>query len=572
MFQLSSANRVLSIVVMAAVVTLMAACGSSPSGATSKGSGKTSTPAAKGMAGVLNSEQNQGDAQWVSTLDPAIVTDSISIYDIELVNANLVKLDYPSLKVIPDLASRWTTSSDHMTYTFYIRPNAKFSNGDPVTAYDAAWSIARSLLPATKSPVATTYLGAITGASAVAAGKATTVSGVKVMNAHTLQIHLDKPIAYFLGTLSYPTAEVLDPKVMKGQPAASYLTNDCMGNVGAGPFEFVCRNSSNGKSSFYPSGRSPYMQFKPNPYYYGAKPTIQIHAPFYATSDDSFHAFQAGQLDDSAVPTADLGVAQKNPGFLKKSALATDYITPNAQIAPFNNVHCRLAVSYAVDRVHITQDLLHGVEGPLYDVLPPGLVGYFSDGKSMGVPYYDTTKAKQELAMCPGHLSNAVMTYQNTSSDTVHEYDIIKGDLQAIGANVTLKPLTFNSWLKVVGQTMMATKGQENITENLWLDDYPDAQDWMQNLLYTGANYDIGGFSNPQYDKLVDAGNVEFNAAKRAQDYTQAQKIVLNDGGWIGVGYVDFVAVVNTSRVHGLIDSNYNLNPIGNDWSKVTVS
>lgn len=564
-------HRVLSIVVMAAVLALTAACGSGSSNGNTSNSGTTKTPVPKGKSGILNSAQNWGDADWVKTLDPAIVTDSVSISDISMVNANLVKLDYPSLKIIPDLASRWTTSSNHLTWTFYMRKNAKFSNGDPVTAADAAWSITRSLLPATKSPVATTYLGDIVGASAVASGKATTVSGLKVVDPHTLQITLDKPIAYFLGTLSYPTADVLDKKVLQGKAPASYLTNTCSGNVGAGPFEFVCHNNGSTHASFYPNGHSPYMDFKPNPNYYGPKPTIRVHAPFYATGDDAFHAYQAGQLDYSVVPTADIGIAQKMGGYTKHPALTTDYITPNSQIAPFNNLHCRLAVAYAIDRVHITKDLLHGTEGALYDVVPPGLIGYFNDPHKYNVPYFDPARAKKELAQCPGHLSNAVLTYQNTSSDITHEYDVVKANMQAIGANITVKPLTFNAWLTVVGQSMNATKTQENITENLWLDDYPDSQDWLANLLHTGANYDIGGFSNPEYDKLVDAGDVEFNTAKRAQDYIKAQQIVLNDGGWIGVGF-GYATFIIGSRAHGLINANYEVVPQGNDWSKVSVS
>ncbi len=132
--------RFFSIAVVVAILALMAGCGSGAStGATKTPS--TKAPAAKGKSGVLNSQQNAGDADWVKTLDPAIVTDSVSISDIEMVNANLVKLDYPSLKVIPDLASSWTTSANHLVWTFHLRPNAKFSNGDPVTAEDAAWSI-----------------------------------------------------------------------------------------------------------------------------------------------------------------------------------------------------------------------------------------------------------------------------------------------------------------------------------------------------------------------------------------------------------------------------------------------
>ncbi|MGI8968022.1 MAG: peptide ABC transporter substrate-binding protein [Chloroflexota bacterium] len=569
MHRLIQTNRVASVATLAAVLALTAACGSSSSG---NGSSKpTAPPATKGSANVLNSYQNAGDADWVKTLDPALVTDSVSIYDINMVNANLVKTDYPSLQPKADLASSWTASPDHKTYTFHLRMNAKFSNGDPVTAQDAAWSITRSLLPATKSPVATTYLGQIVGALDVANKKATTVSGVKALDAHTLQIKLLQPVAYFLGALSYPTADVLDKKAMQGKAPGAYLTNTCSGNVGAGPFKFVCVNSGSGRNSFYQSGHSATMKFAPNPYYYGAKPKVTVNAPMIADTETNWRLYQAGGVVDTGVPTADLASAKGQPGFTETPLLSTDYITPNQKTTPFNNINCRLAVAYAIDRVNITTKLLQGTEAPSFDVLPKGLPnggqGFFADHN--GVPYYDPTKAKQYLNNCPGKLQNVNLTFQQTSQDIVHEYDAVRANLQAIGANITLQPKTFNAWLTIVGQTMQAT--HTAITENLWIDDYPDSQDWLENLLVTGANYDIGGFSNAQYDALVKQSNTTFDNAKRASLNVQAQKIALNNGAWIMIGYQVQPYIINP-KVHGLIPTPSQIQPLHNDWSLVTVS
>src|SRR5204863_3954251 len=121
---------------------------------------------------VLNWFLNTGGSAWVTTLDPATVADEMSMSDIQLLNANLVRIDPASLTPKPDLAT-WTTSPDRTVWTFTIRPNARFSNGDPVTADDAAWSLTRALLPATRSAVAITYLGHIVGAAEVATGKST---------------------------------------------------------------------------------------------------------------------------------------------------------------------------------------------------------------------------------------------------------------------------------------------------------------------------------------------------------------------------------------------------------------
>jgi oligopeptide transport system substrate-binding protein len=174
-------------------------------------------------------------------------------------------------------------------------------------------------------------------------------------------------------------------------------------------------------------------------------------------------------------------------------------------------------------------------------VLPPGLPGYF--GRQSDLPYYDPARATKELAQCPGGLHNISMTYQNTSSDISHEYDAVRANLASIGATVTLKPLTFNAWLGIVTVPLTTTK--TTITENLWLDDYPDPQDWMSNLLQTSASYDIGGFSNSTFDNLVNKGNVEFNPGARARDYAQASRIAVSQGAWIGVGFQDDIYIFN---------------------------
>jgi oligopeptide transport system substrate-binding protein len=558
-------NRAVSIALVGALVLLVSACGSSSS---SSAPSATKVTVHKGAPNTLNWWANWGDV-WPDSLDPAVGTNTLAIDTEYLVDANLVKFSYPSLKIVGDVASKWMVTNGGKVYTFTIRPNAKFSNGDAVTAQDAAWSITRALLPATKSPIATTYLGHIVGAADVAAGKAKTLAGVKVVGPKTIQITLDQPIVFFLGSLAYNTGDVLDKKVMQGKPAGTYLTNSCSGNVGAGPFKFVCRNNSTSRTSFYPSGHSPYMDMVPNPNYYGAKPTIKIHAPTFATSDALFRAFQAGELDGSTLPSSDLTVAKSMKGFINVPQFETDYITPNSQIAPFNNVHCRLAVAYAIDRENITRKLLRNTYSPIYDILPPGILGYV--GKLPGFPFYDPTRAKKELSQCPGGLKNVTMTVQNASTDVIHEYDAIRANLQNIGANVTMKPLNFNAWLKVVTQNMNATKDQETITENLWIDDYPDPQDWLTNLLHSNANNNIGGFKNPQFDSLVDRADVESNPAQRAKLYTEAQKIALSGGYWIAVGAVNGLYVISP-RVHGLIASNGWTWPVNNDWSKVTIT
>src|SRR5579875_40405 len=423
-----------------AIVVMIAGCGSGSSNGTSNGNGKTTAMA------TLNTGMNWGDV-WVKSLDPAVLPDSLSIDNVNLIEGNLVQTSYPSLKTVPQLATHWTISPNKRVWTFYINKNAKFSNGDPVTAQDAVWSWTRALLPATKSTVALLYMHDVVGATAVNKGTSTTLTGAKAINPHEVQITVTKPIAYFLGELSYPTFDILDKKVLNGKTTGQ-ITNTCSLNVGAGPFKPVCRNNSNGKSSFYPSGHSPYINYEPNPYYVGSKPDFKIHAPFFNDNTTDFKAWEDKQIDWAPVPTEDIAIAKNKPGYETVPQLETDYITPNDQMPPFNNVHCRLAVAYAINRKEVTTQLLHGTESPLYDVVPPGLQGYFSNPKGNGVPYYDPSKARSEYNACKaatGGINNATMPYQGAVSiDIQHEYDAIAANLKAVGIGVNLKSLTFN--------------------------------------------------------------------------------------------------------------------------------
>lgn len=545
---------------MAAVlVAAVSGCGSSGSGAPAPN--KPATMQTLRWYGL------EGTPTWVNTLDPSQVTDSISNNVLNMVDVNLVKL-LPSGNVAPYMASTWKESANHKVYTFTLRPNLHFNNGHPLTAQDVAWSIERALAPATKSPVALSYLGHIVGAGPYSSGKAKSLAGVKVLNSRTVQISLDAPIAFFLKTLTYPTADILDPKVMSGKAAQTYLTNTCSANVSPGPFMFVCRNKSSAVTSFYAPGHTPQISLVPNPAYYGTKPKIKVVMPAIPDSQTNYKDFQAGGIDVTTIPTTQIAVSRHKAGFIEFPTSEVDYITPNESTAPFNNVHCRLALAYSINRDAINNSILHGSQSSTYAVVPKGMLGYYPGADN---PHYNPAKAKAELKLCPGGIHNVNLTYQHTSVDIDNEYNAIAHMWSVIGANVNVSPLTFNSWLNVVGKPLPSTKTA--ITENLWIEDYPDPYDYATLLLRAGQNYDIGLFNNPQYNQLVDQAAIEANPAKRAQLYIKAQHIALSQGAWISVGNANGYALVNP-KVHGLLGSEAFgiLVPKNNDWSTVTIS
>ena len=505
------------------------------------------------------------------TLEPTWA--NVGSMDIDaMVHANLVRL-LPNDRPAPDLAT-WTVDKSHLVYTFTIRRNARFSNGHSVTAQDAAFSIERALapLPAVPGgPEALAYLDLIQGAGDYSSGKAKMLTGVKVLNDRRLQISITKPAAYFLAQLAFPTADVLDPTLVAGHPATiqhNHLTNTCAANQGAGPFEFVCQDRSSNPHSYY-SGNKPMYTLVPNPYYYGPKPHIQIELPQHLQnqqhSEDEYKLYLAGKLDTASLPSVFLSQwRNKSKEYHAYPNSSVSFLVPNVHLAPFDDFHCRLAVAYAIDRATLAANVDRGHSRASYTVLPKGFLGFY-DGKDN--PHYSPTRARAELAQCPGRTVPIELKY--LSGDLVGE--AVGNMLIAAGMNVKPVPLSFNDWFTVVAHPLDQTKTQ--IVLSAWTEDYPDPQDYCTLLLHSGQPYDVGGWSNPLYDHLVDRAEVVLDSGKRAQLYIQAQHIALSQGAMISLTN-HLAPVLIKPYVHGLTGPGpyTTLIPKNLDWSNVSIS
>ena len=167
-----------------------------------------------------------GESSNPRAYDPATGGGSSLLY------SGLVTFDQ-KLKISPDLADSWTISPDGTMYTFHIRSNAHFHNGRAVTAQDVAYSWERAADPATNSNDVLTYLGDIVGIADKHAGKAKSISGLKVVDPQTLQVTVDAPKPYFLMKLTYGVAVVVDKANIESGPNWYRTPN------GTGPYKLV---------------------------------------------------------------------------------------------------------------------------------------------------------------------------------------------------------------------------------------------------------------------------------------------------------------------------------------------
>jgi oligopeptide transport system substrate-binding protein len=511
---------------------------------------------------------SQGSGKLANHLDPALVS---AAQDAQTLQMAFFGLDYVGTddKAHLGLAQKYTVSKDRKVYTFTLRPNLKYANGDPIRAGDIKFAIERALAPSTASDVATTYLDTIKGAPDYAAGKVSSVSGLKALNSRTIRFTLDKPYAFFLMQLTYPTSYPLDPKVVSGKTAAStnnFLTTNCPGNAATatGPFKFQCVGSD-----FYPTGQTPSYTLVPNKNFYGPKPKIKVVLPAVSTLQINYNAYLAGSIDATSIPSGFISQWKKNKQYRGAATSSVTEIAANFHLAPFNNVHCRLAVEYAINRNLISSKIYHGVTHPYYTVVPPGFLGAYSGSDS---PHYNLTKAKAEFNACGSGKSTPVKLVYNTgNADRDNAWGEMANELRQAGFNATVDAKAVNDWANIVSEPLDKTNTQ--LVRNGWQQDYPDPQDYITTLLRCGNIYDIGGFCNTKFNSLVDQADVEANSKKRAALYIQAQRIAISQGAWIPL-YYNHNDWLLKPYVNGLVLTvayGY-LTPKNFDWSNVTVS
>jgi len=514
---------------------------------------------------VLNWYGLSGTSTWAQTLDSAMVTDTISGGILNMTDAGLVKY-LPDGSVGRSLASAWRVSKDRKVYTFTIRSNARFANGDPVTAQAAAWSLTRSLSKATNSPTSLQNLSHIAGATRWNTGKAKSLQGVKALNRHQVQIRLDKPIAFFLGALATSNGYVLDPRVVGNHSSQTYLTTTCAAHQGAGPFTFKCRNKSSSNTSFHAPGTTPQITLVPNKYYYGPKPRFIVNMKAIANTDTNYRQFQANGIDVTALPTADIARNRHTPGYLEYPTLQQWYLSPDPKLKPFDNVHCRLAVAYAINYDAITSQILHGSMTTLHGMVPKGVLGYYSGG-----PRYNPARARAELSRCPSGIHGVKLAYMHTSTDWDNVYgNAIPSMFSAAGIDIKANGLTFNDWLKAVTQPQSKTR---TLLVQNGLTAFPDPWNYCTLLMHTGQPFNSGEYSNPRVDSLLDKADIALNPSQRANLYIQAQRIAVGEAGVIPIGQSKGYNLIKP-WVHGLVASATfdEVVPRGNEWANVTVS
>jgi ABC-type transport system substrate-binding protein len=325
----------------------------------------------------------------------------------------------------------------------------------------------------------------------------------------------------------------------------------------------VCRNKSSDLSSFYASGATPSLTIEPNPYFFGRHPQYRMVWRVIKDSQTAYLEYKAGQEDASEIPSTFIAQNLGKRGVFHFNTFLVWYLSPAYDVAPFDNIHCRLALAYAIDTNTLDKTVLHGSWAPLHSLMPRGVPGYYA-GKDN--PSYNTTKARSELAQCPSGIHNQTIVYETYNTDMDDSFaGAIPAMLSAVGIGAKGSGVPTAPWLKLATATQKSTNTpllQVGLTG-------PDPNTWC-NLRKTGFVLNTANFSNAKYDGLCARGAATFNSAKAAKVYQQAGHIALSQGTYIPIGQVQQFAVSKFSGVVG--DPSWTqLAPRNYDWANITV-
>lgn len=440
------------------------------------------------------------------TLDWNLATDSVSFTVLINLMEGLTEYD-EELRPRPAAARSWEVSPDGLTYHFYLRDDARWSDGIPVTAADFEYSWKRLLDPATGAEYAY-FLYDIEGAEEYNSGrlKDPEAVGVKALDSKTLRIRLRNPIVFFPSIATFMVTfpmrkDVVDRHGHRWTEPENIVTN--------GPFVME-------------EWRHEYkLTLRPNRFYRN-RPNLQRIRMFIVNeTTTALTLYETGDLELASLPPDAIGVYRGHPEYQTGPLLRGYYYGFNIQKTPFNDPKVRRAFSMAIDRREFPAILKRG-EIPAPYWIPPGMPYH---NPEIGLPF-DPASARRLLAEA-GYPEGRGFPPIVAAFNTGPENNLIAENLQAqwkrnLGLTVSLDNQEWKVYLKRL-QTdppLLFRLG--------WGADYPDPDNFM-NLFTTASGNNRTHWGNPRYDQLIRSASAETDPDRRQRAYDEAQKILLEE-------------------------------------------
>ena len=514
----------LAVMGAAAAVSALSACGSSSTAASTAASS-----AASGAAATSSSALNIMLETPVQSLDPQVATDGTSFEAIADYTDGLMQMDADGA-AIPACAESCEVSEDGKTYTFHIRQDANWANGDPVTAQDFVFGWQRAVDPATASAYSymLSDIGQVVNAAEIIAGeKDVTELGATAVDDKTLEVQLVVPVSYFLSLMYFPTFYPVNQKFYES----------CADTFGTSP-ETTLSNGAFVLTSYEPAATA--FTLEKNESYYDAD-KVQLPGLNYQVIQDSQQAlmsYQTGALDITLVNGEQVDQVKDDPAFDSRGAGYLWYISPNMGGVPeLANQNLRLAMTFALDRESICSDVLKDGSEATFTAVPP----QFATGPDGSDFSADQTKFADSCAYDPDKAASYFETAKQELGADSFAFDMVVDSdnapqkvAQVVKEQLetTLPGLTINL---VVEPKKQRVEDMQNGTFELgltrWGPDYADPMTYLS-MWTSGNSNNYGLWSNADYDAIIEecsTGDLCTDPEGRWAAMYDAEKIVMDE-------------------------------------------
>ncbi len=441
------------------------------------------------------------------TVDPAFADTIAENQIVDLIYSGLVKYNYLT-NIVPDLCTHWEISDDGLRYTFFLKKNVIFHNGQIFTSADVLATFKRLLDENMNSSQAGMFF-VIKGAKEFHNGEVSELTGIRVIDDYTVEFLLEKPLVFFLDLLTLSAAKII--------PQSEYHTKSKnVSLIGSGPYIVEI---------FKPEDKM--VLRKNNAYFVHNRPFLERIIFDLSTegNKDAIKRFEKGEIDfvfaGDETYLSQINEDDKFKDYIETiPQVSTYFLAFNCLKKPFDNPQIRYAFSLAIDRYKIVNFLPPDYAIPAFTIVPNGI---FSFG-SVSSFNFDPERALRILKQENFDFDNFVfeITFRKKGEEIPGDILAMKECFENINVKVKLNGLS-KHWEYIEKREFHAFRVG-------WIADYPDAD----NFIYTIFNTNTGdpfclGYKNPEVDKLSEEARYEIEPRTRAKLYSKIEQIILND-------------------------------------------
>ncbi len=454
----------------------------------------------------------------IGTLDPAIATGSNEGRILRGIYEGLTRPHPATLEPLPGVAERWETSADGLEWRFHLRPDARWTDGEPVTAHDFSWSMRRLLHPLTAAAYAN-LLWMVVGAEAYTNaetagplawddGPAQDGVGIEAVSDHELVLRLVRPAPYLAELFSFYSFLPVNRRCLE-QHGPDWIKPDNV--VTNGPFRIVERRL-----------RDRIRLARSDTYWGRDEVSLRTIDAFAADGTTTqLNMYLTGVVDWMVKPPPGLyDELLSRPDALVGSQIGVTFYRFNTERPPFDDPRVRAALTYAIDREGLARDVMRGGERPAQSFVPDGLRGYVP----AHLPPRDTDRARALLAEAgyPGGEGFPIFELLTTNNDVTRDFSEATAEMWR--RELGLRPVLVNQTFKVY---LDSTKqGLYDIAWGAWIGDYLDPSTFLDCFLSTSGN-NRTGWGSREYDRLCNLAAGDADVARRAATYRLAEEILL---------------------------------------------